>query len=90
MSEEILNDLVTEALEDSGLLESHLTSLAGSLLWRIGRVGDDGPVTVRVGLASDANMFSELPRMRNSSEAEILEAIEAKDFRVEWVGQIPS
>ena len=90
MSEEMLNGLVAEALEDSGLSESHLTNLAGSLLWRIGRLSDDGPVTVRVGLASDANMFSELPRMRNSSEAEILEAIEAKDFRVEWVGQIHS
>ena len=90
MSEEMLNGLVAKALEDSGLSEAHLTNLGGSLLWRIGRLSDDGPVTVRVGLASDANMFSELPRMRNSSEAEILEAIEAKDFRVEWVGQIPS
>ena len=89
MSEEMLNGLVAEALEDSGLSEAHLTNLGGSLLWRIGRLSD-GPVTVRVGLASDANMFSELPRMRNSAEAEILEAIEAKDFRVEWVGQIPS
>ena len=89
MSEEILSGLVAEVLEGGDFSESQLVNLAGNLLWRIGREGDDGPVTVRIGLASDANTFSELPKLRNSSEIEILEAIQSKDFRVEWVGKIP-
>tara|TARA_Y100001960_G_C14445217_1_gene714565 strand:+ start:242 stop:514 length:273 start_codon:yes stop_codon:yes gene_type:complete len=90
MSEEILYGIVAKALEEGSFRESQLVSLAGSLVWKIGRVVDEGPVTVRIGLASDVNMFSELPRMRNLADAEIIEAIEAKDFQVEWVGQIPS
>jgi hypothetical protein len=67
---------------DAGVLDS----LAGSLVWRIGRASDDGPVTVRVGLAGAAAAFSELPKLRNATDAELREAIEANDVRVEWVG----
>ena len=86
MTEQSLQGLVLEALAVSGLDGDQLTNLASHLLWRIGRDGDDGPLTVRVGLASNASAFSDLPRLKNASDAEILEAVEAKSLRVEWVG----
>lgn len=66
-----------------------LDELASNLLWRIGRVSDDGPVTVRVGLASSASLFSELPRLRSASDAEVEAAIHEGSLRVEWVGTRP-
>jgi len=63
-----------------------LDGLAGQLVWRIGRAAEDAPVTVRVGLASAAPTFAELPRLRNATDAELRDAIDAGDVRVEWVG----
>ncbi len=63
-----------------------LDDLASNLLWRIGRVADDGPVTVRVGLPSSAALFQELPRLRSASDAEVEAAIQEGSLRVEWVG----
>lgn len=63
-----------------------LDALAGQLIWRIGRSSDDGPVTVRVGLASAAPVFAELPKLRTASDAELRDAIDAGEVRVEWVG----
>ena len=63
-----------------------LEDLASNLLWRIGRVSDDGPVTVRVGLASSAQLFQELPRLRSASDAEVEAAIQEGSLRVEWIG----
>jgi hypothetical protein len=65
---------------------SLLDALAGQLVWRIGRASEDGPLTVRVGLASSAPAFAELPRLRSASDAELREAIDAGEIRVEWVG----
>lgn len=70
---------------DSQLLDD----LASNLLWRIGRVADDGPVTVRVGMASSAPLFQELPRLRSASDAEVEAAIQEGSLRVEWVGPRP-
>lgn len=63
-----------------------LDALAGQLVWRIGRTGDDGPITVRVGLAGAASAFADLPKLRSASDAELRDAIDAGDVRVEWVG----
>ncbi len=63
-----------------------LDSLAGQLVWRIGRAAEDAPVTVRVGLASAASAFAELPRLRNATDTELRDAIEANEVRIEWVG----
>ena len=79
---------LTQALPD-GLSATQLEALAGSLVWRVGRMSDDAPVTVRVGLASSVPLFNELPKLRNASESEIAAAIEADDVRVEWVGRMP-
>lgn len=65
---------------------ARLEALAGQLVWRIGRSSDDGPVTVRVGLASAAAAFADLPKLRSASDAELREAIDAGEVRVEWVG----
>lgn len=63
-----------------------LEALASSLLWRIGRAHDDGPVTIRVGLASAAPLFAELPRLRAASDQEVEAALASGDVAVEWVG----
>lgn len=63
-----------------------LDALAGQLVWRIGRVSEEGPVTVRVGLARSTAAFADLPRLRNASDAELEEALASGHIRVEWVG----
>lgn len=82
-------DLVEQALAEGGVPPTSLEDLASNLLWRIGRVSDDGPVTVRVGLASSAALFHELPRLRTASDAELQAAVEEGSLRVEWVGSRP-
>ena len=70
----------------AGASDEQLEHLAGSLLWRIGRAVDDGPVTVRVGLASAAPLFAELPRLRAATDQEVEAAVRSGDVQVEWVG----
>ena len=41
---EALQHQLGEALATQGILPEQLEALAGSLLWRVGRNGDDGPV----------------------------------------------
>lgn len=77
---------VRETLGELGLAAEALEDLAGALLWRMGRAADDGPVTVRVGFATSAALFAELPRLRNATEEELAASIEADELHVEWVG----
>lgn len=86
MSEADVKRILIEALEGQGLSEETIEGLASQLLWRVGRVSDDAPVTVRVGFASRAALFAELPRLRSASDAEIEAAVEEGAVRVEWVG----
>ena len=72
-----------------GLTEAELDALAGSLVWRVGRLSEDGPVTVRVGLASSVPVLNELPKLRSTSDSELTAAIEEDNVRVEWVGRAP-
>ena len=75
------------AVDTAGLRATEdIDDLAGSLLWRIGRLSDDSPVTVRVGFATSAAAFGELPRLRNATDEELVHAIEEGQLRVEWVG----
>lgn len=69
-----------------GLDEAQAEALAASLLWRIGRAYEDGPVTVRVGLASAAPLFAELSRLRAATDQEVEAAVHEGDVQVEWVG----
>jgi hypothetical protein len=66
-----------------------LEGLAPSLLWRVGRLSDDGPVTVRVGFATAAPLFAELPRLRNATDGEVEQAVRERTIAVEWVGPRP-
>jgi hypothetical protein len=84
-----VQERVSELLSGTGVSLPQLDDLAGQLLWRIGRVSDDGPVTVRVGLASSAGLFHELPRLRTASDSEIEAAVQESALRVEWVGPRP-
>ncbi|HEX7001402.1 MAG TPA: DUF3248 domain-containing protein [Trueperaceae bacterium] len=70
-------------------MADQLDELAANLLWRIGRASEDGPVTVRVGLASSAPLFNELPRLRSATDAEVEAAMRDAQVRVEWVGPRP-
>lgn len=70
----------------SDALGRQVDVLASSLLWRIGRAFEDGPVTVRVGLASAAPLFAELPRLRAATDQEVEAAVASGDVQVEWVG----
>lgn len=71
---------------DPGLSDAQAEALAGALLWRIGHAYEDGPVTIRVGFASAAPLFAELPRLRAASDQEVEAALASGDVRVEWVG----
>lgn len=86
---EALQHQLGEALAAQGIPPEQLEALAGSLLWRVGRNGDDGPVTVRVGFAGSATLFADLPRLKNVTDGELEEAAGAGDLRVEWVGLRP-
>jgi hypothetical protein len=66
-----------------------LENLAGSLVWRIGRLTEDAPLTVRIGLASSIKLFNDLPKLRSADDKEIETAMREKDFRIEWVGRMP-
>ncbi len=65
---------------------AQVEALASSLLWRIGRAFEDGPLTVRVGFASAAPLFADLPRLRPASDHEVEAALQSGDVSVEWVG----
>jgi hypothetical protein len=83
-------DLETKRrLEALGVRDEHLTGLASQLVWRVGRMTEDGSLIIRVGLASSVPLFAELPRLRTATDKEIEAAIEENDFRVEWVGHRP-
>jgi len=60
-------------------------ALSGQLVWRIGQRDDDGPLIVRVGLASSTTRFADLPRLRNVSDQDLEAALQAGNVRVEWV-----
>jgi len=89
MSEAQVQQRISEVLSESGVSAEQVGDLASQLLWRIGRVSDEGPVTVRVGLASSATLFQDLPRLRTASDSEIAAAVEENAVRVEWVGPRP-
>lgn len=81
--------LADPALAEAGVDGAAIDGLASQLLWRIGRVSDDAPVTVRVGFASSAPLFEELPRLRGTSDGDLEEAVRDGTLRVEWVGYRP-
>lgn len=86
MADALVAHRLREVLVDQGLPTAAIDDLAGSLLWRIGRLSDDDPVTVRVGFATSAAEFGELPRLRNATDEELVAAVESDQLRVEWVG----
>ncbi len=84
-----MDEGVNKQILDLGIDAKQFEQLAGSLVWRVGRLSDGAPLTVRVGLASSVPLFNELPKLHNASEEDIQEAMNAEDIRVEWVGRKP-
>lgn len=89
MIEAQLQAQLGEVLSGQGVAPEHFGTLASQLVWRIGRNGDDGPVTVRLGFAGSAALFTDLPRLKNATDAEVEEAAVEGTLRVEWVGARP-
>lgn len=89
MNEMVLRERMVEFLAESGVAPDVVGDLAGQLLWRIGRIGDDEPVTVRVGLASSAALFHDLPRLRSASDGQLERSVLEGTLHVEWVGARP-
>ena len=89
MSGQDLERRTRERLESLDLPVDALDGLASQLLWRVGRVTDDGPVTVRVGFATSAPLFADLPKLRSASDAEIEQSVADGSLRVEWIGYRP-
>ena len=85
----MLSEAVSEKLNKLDLTDAMLESFASNLIWRIGRLSEDMPVTIRVGLATNAMLFEELPKLKNLSNDELEQAISNDNFKVEWVGQVP-
>lgn len=90
MSDEPRDPLVSEeddaAEARRGLIApTMLDALASQLVWRIGRSSDDAPITIRVGLPSAASAFADLPRLRTATEAELRDALDTGEVRVEWI-----
>ena len=89
MTDESMKDRIWQVLRGRGVEVDTVGDLASQLLWRIGRVSDDDPVTVRVGLASSAAAFHDLPRLRSASDSEVERSVQEGTLRVEWVGARP-
>ncbi len=89
MNPEAVTKQVQAALAELGVDESDFEGLASSLVWRIGRLSDDAPVTVRLGTTSGLERFAELPRLRNATDQELEEALADGSLQVEWVGGKP-
>ena len=87
MADTPFHEQMLQSLQEVGLTDREVAALAGQLVWRIGRLAENAPVTVRVGLASSVPLFNELPKLRNASETEIEAALAEGDVRVEWVGR---
>lgn len=86
MNEAIVAHRLRDVLLAQELPSGAIDAFAGALLWRMGRLSDDDPVTVRVGFATSAAAFAELPRLRNATDEELFAAVEEQTLRVEWVG----
>lgn len=84
-----LEEQLGEVLAAQGVSPEDLGVLASQLVWRVGRSGDEGPVTVRVGFAGSTALFADLPRLKAASDAELEEAAQTGTLRVEWVGARP-
>lgn len=86
MTEADLSSLISETLDGTGLSDSAIGTLASQLVWRMGRVNPESPVTVRLGLTNSARLFAELPRLHNVTDAEMEAAIQEGTLHIEWIG----
>jgi hypothetical protein len=62
-----------------------LEALANQLVWRIGKLDDEGEVVVRVGYATALPAFAALPRLRAVTDAELEAARQERRIRIEWI-----
>ena len=87
MTETEIKEFVLNAASEHNIEDETLEGLASQLLWRVGRTVDDGPIVVRIGYATTAKRFAEMPRLKSVTDAELEEAMVERNFHVEWVGR---
>jgi hypothetical protein len=75
-----LNEAVPSAI-DPALLDA----LAGQLVWKIGKEEETERIIVRVGYASATRSFGDLPRLHNTGDQELIDALRGQNFTVEWI-----
>jgi hypothetical protein len=66
-------------------LEQALETLAGHLVWKMGKEDDSDELVIRVGFASSTPLFAHHPRLHSLSDAEVQAAIQNQHYRVEWM-----
>ena len=86
MTETAIKELTQQAIAKQGLDNDVLEALSSPLLWRIGRSIDEKSLVIRVGLASSAALFADLPKLKGASDLEVEVALKTGNFQVEWVG----
>lgn len=78
--------ITSNTLTSETISPALLEQLSSQLVWRIGRLSDDEPITVRLGFAGATPNFSDLPRLKNVADEDIEQAMQAGTIKVEWVG----
>ncbi len=86
MTETEIKELVKQAADKQGLSNDVLEGLSSQLLWRMGQSPDKQSLVIRVGLASSATLFADLPKLRAASDLDVEVALTTGNFRVEWIG----
>lgn len=66
-------------------LRQALDALANQLVWRIGKLDDEGDIVVRAGYATALATFAALPRLRSATDAELEAALRERRIRIEWI-----
>ncbi len=75
---------VSEQSEQSEL-ERALETLAGHLVWKMGKDEDSEALVIRVGYASSTPLFAHRSRLHTLSDAEVQAAMQEHNYRVEWM-----
>jgi hypothetical protein len=86
MTDALVAHRLRDVLLDRGLASEAIDDLAVLALVAHRPLSDDAPVTVRVGFATSAAAFGELPRLRNATDDELCPRDRERQLRVEWVG----
>lgn len=84
-SDPSLNSPESAPLAELSELERALETLAGHLVWKMGKDEDSEALVIRVGYASSTPLFAHRSRLHALSDAEVQAAMQEHNYRVEWM-----